>query len=451
MKTPTWDINVSPISIVTSIGGTESYEVSDIEYTRFTEAETYTTGKLVLPSLEGSYTITVTALTPSIATVDNAGNIAYVSDGIAKFKVQSTLPGWCNKIISIQVSHTLSSFDLITDFSTQYGGKPVLGYAVRHNILSRLTGKQKNMFTTGTTRNTNFWGADLDWSCYSPWNSDAGRMEAGTLVSPSYYIQANHFTTPNGSKIHFVGMDNTVQERTVVSSVNIYKQGETYNDIRLGKLDSPVDFKIAKILPANWQTYLPHLNNLLLAVCCNQEKSPLIHPLIRYEQGSYWRLTFDYTGPGTEAWKYNACDYGTVDGEVVTIDRDTKIVTGNHFINTGTGYRNLFLWDNKGNMQWCTVDHIISDTTLLLKDIPYFLGPYNYMFMGIYNWIPGVRVGDSGSPAFMIVGSDLVLLSCWHGGYGGIGPCLSTYIDEINDAMDGEQLSIVDLSSYAMF
>ena len=57
--------------------------------------------------------------------------------------------------------------------------------------------------------------------------------------------------------------------------------------------------------------------------------------------------------------------------------------------------------------------------------------------------------GDSGNPALLIVGGQLVLLSTWYTAYSGAS--VSYYLDQINAAMSGYQLSQVDLSGYTEF
>ena len=54
-------------------------------------------------------------------------------------------------------------------------------------------------------------------------------------------------------------------------------------------------------------------------------------------------------------------------------------------------------------------------------------------------WLPyrgRLIVGDSGNPAFLILGNEAVLLYCATGGWSGSGPGLHNYAGEIQAAMD---------------
>src|SRR6218665_2472202 len=106
------------------------------------------------------------------------------------------------------------------------------------------------------TPNPNCWAKDFDFSCESPWNSIGANTRAGTLVSPKHFIHANHFPITHGTTMRWVSAAGEVVTRTCVNSVQI---GIT--DIRLGTLDSDItpNIKFAKILPDDWQSYIPTL------------------------------------------------------------------------------------------------------------------------------------------------------------------------------------------------
>ena len=101
--------------------------------------------------------------------------------------------------------------------------------------------------------NAAFWAKDVDWSCASPWNSDRGRLKAGTLVSRRHVVFARHFPIAEGSRILFVGKDGAVCPCRIVKTKAI--EG---SDIMVGALDYEVtpNIRPAKILPGDHEKYI---------------------------------------------------------------------------------------------------------------------------------------------------------------------------------------------------
>jgi hypothetical protein len=223
-------------------------------------------------------------------------------------------------------------------------------------------------------RNTSCWLADLvaKLTCISPWNSNGGQNQAGTLVSPRHLVMAEHYQFGVGTKVRYITADNQVVERTVtaVQSVGPSNSQDYYaTDITVALLDSDVPPSIspAKVLPNNWLSYLPSLTTVtgVPAIATNQYKQVLV----------------------------------------------------SDFISTQTG-----------------------------------IAPTNAQRLLFFRTIIS---GDSGSPAFLVVNNELVLLTTWTWGGGGGGPNYANLLASINAVMTSlggsYQLTPADLSGFPTY
>lgn len=118
--------------------------------------------------------------------------------------------------------------------------------------------------------NTNFWayGVDLtsvvagtSWTdCCAPGDHE---RRAGVLISPRHVILADHYWRGNslptsGITLRFIKQDGTVVTRTIT---NYLRVGSTDIDIAILDSDVPAGINFAKVLPANYTTYLPSLTS----------------------------------------------------------------------------------------------------------------------------------------------------------------------------------------------
>lgn len=94
--------------------------------------------------------------------------------------------------------------------------------------------------------------------------------------------------------------------------------------------------------------------------------------------------------------------------------------------------------------------YLLSDRNVL-----FFNSPVTINYTRRKDFFENLIGGDSGNPSFLIINGEFVILSVWTSGGGGSGACISSYINEINDAMlslnNGHQLSTVDLSGFTNF
>lgn len=110
-------------------------------------------------------------------------------------------------------------------------------------------------------RNTACWGATIDLTPCSPWNSGGGSHQAGTLITPRHVLFAAHYQPGVGSTIRFIKSDNTVVTRTLTNMLSLTQSASYYPDFTVGKLDSDVPAGIAfcRVLPDAWAAKLPTL------------------------------------------------------------------------------------------------------------------------------------------------------------------------------------------------
>lgn len=215
--------------------------------------------------------IQYTSVTPDIATVGSGGRITRVSDGIAKINVKTTpISG---KYLTKQISYPVSreSGDVQTFNSFESGS---LARHIYDDIDSRIDGvvasdTTTKLFSTQDYEsstyvwNTDFWAYGVDFTpvvagtsftdCCPPGDFE---RRGGVLISPRHVLFANHYTIPTGQTVRFVKQDGTVVTRTISNQAQV---GTT--DIQIALLDSDVDSGIgfAKVMPSNFESYLPSL------------------------------------------------------------------------------------------------------------------------------------------------------------------------------------------------
>jgi hypothetical protein len=215
-------------------------------------------------------------LTPAVATFDDAtGRLTRVADGTASVVLRTP---WLNRRADVAVSQTASSTSETLNFVTG-----ALGRAMCDAVDSRIAGKTpsvaKPIYSTrddanaNYTRNTSCWLADLDLACMSVWNSYAGNLRAGALISPRHVMMVKHWQIGIGSVLRFVTNSNVTVSRTLSNVVEIAGA-----DLAVGVLDSDVPGTIgfAKVLPSNITSYITQSGNGACVVNTDQEKKAIV-------------------------------------------------------------------------------------------------------------------------------------------------------------------------------
>lgn len=195
--------------------------------------------------------LVIESLSPSVATVTVDGNEAVltrVSDGTARILYKTP---WLFREISVPVS--LSGGASGVEFLSYTSGS--LANHVSDSLDTLIaSGQDQEVFASGV-RNTGVW-TQADMSSHQVWNSHTGGPQ-GVAISPLHTISPNHYTAPVGATVRFIGNDNSVNDRTISSQMQI---GST--DLRLNRLSSalPASVVPAKTLPSGYIDYLPSID-----------------------------------------------------------------------------------------------------------------------------------------------------------------------------------------------
>jgi hypothetical protein len=121
-------------------------------------------------------------------------------------------------------------------------------------------------------RSTTCWAKNIDLSPLSPWNSNGGTQQAGTLISPRHIVFANHFIIPNSSTLIFVDMNNNSYTRTLSNSLQV---GST--DITIGVLNSDLPSNVSFCKVASFDlASITDSNNKVAALYTDQEEKALV-------------------------------------------------------------------------------------------------------------------------------------------------------------------------------
>lgn len=226
---------------------------------------TYVTDYLVVINwLSEGYFQTVSLVSESTGILSNPaanGVATHQTDGECVFRATST----DGESALVKVTAATLAPAIVDAF--QYWATGSLARHCADQIDGLIANKtQLNVFTSPYsaptfTRNTACWANGVDLSCASPWNSSAGALHAGTLVSPRHVLFCKHasFYPSAGVTMYFVAPNNTVVTRTL-SAVELIGNA----DIVVGVLnaDVPAGITFAKVLPTNYATYLPGMNTV---------------------------------------------------------------------------------------------------------------------------------------------------------------------------------------------
>jgi hypothetical protein len=126
------------------------------------------------------------------------------------------------------------------------------------------------------TRNINVWTNSLDLTGLAVNINGLGGVGGGTLITRKHILLSNHVPYPElPATIHFVDGNSTYAEYKIIK---VRQVSET--DMKIGELDREVDpsFKVYKVLPSNFRSWLPGKFHVLFS---DFEKKALIGELIQ--------------------------------------------------------------------------------------------------------------------------------------------------------------------------
>ena len=127
----------------------------------------------------------------------------------------------------------------------------------------------QNHKTADYPRNPSLWCADVvnELTAVSPWNSEHHNRVGGTLITKRHIITSAHAALSISSvplTVRFVDADSNVHTRTIVGAKTSadWSRRNNRSDFRIYTLDSdlPDSIKPCKLMPSNWEDYLPDLN-----------------------------------------------------------------------------------------------------------------------------------------------------------------------------------------------
>jgi hypothetical protein len=131
----------------------------------------------------------------------------------------------------------------------------------------------------GSVYNAGNWAAGVNLTCCSR------EIQRGTAVSPLHVIGAKHAPPP--TNISFLGSDNTVVSRTIVSRLDLGTPGDLGIDIQVCRLNAalPASVTPVKVFPTDWASKLVHIEYFIPIAILNQFEELLVH--------EWWSIT-DY-------------------------------------------------------------------------------------------------------------------------------------------------------------
>jgi len=165
-------------------------------------------------------------------------------------------------------------------------------------------GTDRQLFTSMTHTGTPAYArnpawADLDLTCFSPWNSYYGAQMGGVAISPRHVLLAEHFSggtgtasVANGTTWRFVTRDNVIVNRTITNKLRV---GVTDLCIALLDSDLPDTITPARVLPPDYANYSAPAD--YPAIYSDFEKK--VHVRWLYDLGGFASLSAD---PLRSAW-----------------------------------------------------------------------------------------------------------------------------------------------------
>lgn len=250
-------------------------------------------------------------------------------------------------------------------------------------------------------RSATFFGAGVDLTAISPYNSRGYWLMGGVLVSPRHALFDAHWPVSVGDVVTFIDADDNARTGTVAAVMNhpLYVPFAHGVDIQIVVFEADVDASITpmKTLPSNWREWMPAL-----------------------------------PGIPAEAYFDVAERYRFYDVPVLHTTKAEKVAVTDG-VGAGT--------DNMGNVH------------RMITHVP-DLGTTRYSFY------VAALPGDCGNPIFGLVSGEAVLLAMLNGGVAN-GSFVPDLIDSINQCMsdlsdsiagvygnDEYQLTTVDLSGF---
>jgi hypothetical protein len=266
-------------------GSSSTVTVQDKTYQRTTIGLQFQDKQVTINNKIGTSPLIFESSDHAVFTVDSGGKLTHLTTGTATLTIRND-----GRRVDLPLTLTIGGGQT-TD--TYIGG--VAGSLRKHmedQIAAAIAGKSSAnnpvyngaapSYWTDLTRKPSCWAylrsggtVGFDMTAVSPVNSLGNNFYAGAAVTDYDVAFAGHWMAWKvGETITFVANDNTVITRTIVATDWIYAADGTYMDVGLARLDSPLPASITplKLLPDDWQTYLPGNTSGLPMVMFDQEE-----------------------------------------------------------------------------------------------------------------------------------------------------------------------------------
>lgn len=255
-----FDVFIDAVTRVIAAESQTEVVVGDLIYLRSTSAHTKSDFQLSInPKGQGSMASPTIEVHPSGAFSIDSNNFASMLGTSGQVSFYVTIKGLTKRVTVQATENTTNTVDTFLKYAHSYACNFLTTELPL--ILANAVGTPPNntkLFTTynhetqNYVYNSNCWAYDLDLTGVSTWNSHAGTLRYGTLISPRHFIYAKHYSFPDGTALRFVAKDGTVVTRTCVAQINIDS-----SDICIGLLDQDVPniIKYYNVLPNDFFKY----------------------------------------------------------------------------------------------------------------------------------------------------------------------------------------------------
>jgi len=338
--------------------------------------------------------ITFASSNPAIATVNETGLVTHVANGNVEIFV-SYGPN-TSKVALTMSTTTGATTDTLTGF---VAGS--FGAACWAGVESRITGITRglaamdlftlsNEATESFTRNGGVWTGGINLTCCPAKLQYSSAGHGGVLVTPRHIVYPAHWQPFYEQYVYFVAADNAVVRRRLMNKAQL-PSANGYPDCVVYALDAdvPVSITPAKILPSSFTTKVTNRGVGLPLLCVKNNWNPT------------YTTTVEATGR-----------YATI----ASVDQIGNLAWGGQ--------------TNSYSIQW-----------------PSYWTTPNRQALSL-----ATTTGDSGSPWFLVIGNEPILVGTTM--YGdGHGTFTGAYKDAINALIaglsgSGYALTEYDLSAY---
>jgi len=334
-------------------------------------------------------TITCTSATPSIVAVSSdCKTVTYISDGTAR--INASIPGMTRQIWGPQSYTVGTTVTKPNSFSTTSVAYNMNNFATSSvNGLSPVTSTQTIFSSTDDTNHVYVRNASnllaakgVDLTCIPAANSTSNfYLENGALIGSDIMVNALHVKTPAGTTFYFVNAANQTFSATLLSTTTI--PGNEINDVN--------DVWIGRL---------------------SAPVDSSIHPCPIFDQGELTSATTHFSTTSLETM-------------ILPVFFEKAIPYTNDLFNS----RSIF-----AGMSWL----IDSQQYLYGISQPASTSPFS-------SWYRVPVQGDSGSPAFAIVGGKAVIIGTTFGS--GVGVSIYGNLSNFKNAV---QTAVTSLGSAAI-